>query len=348
MLAGAPRPHDLVVHRGHAREERRLPLVDGLEQQAELERRQQHQGAGREHVHGQAHGQAVDVEDRQGGEHDLAAALHLRIPRRGLVGVRDQVAVRQHRALRQPGRAAGVLQQGQVFRRRDHGLPHRTARGLQQVGELQHVGAGGQLGDELLPFLAHAAEGQVQRQPLARRQVVGQRGDDHVLQLGGSPRVGQPAVGPVVDDGHGRAAVGELVLQLRGRVERVVLDDHRTELEHGEEGDDGLRAVGQDQGHPVALAYAQVVQRAREPVDRRHEGLIRHRPAQKREGLAPREVVGRVVEQLGQGHVGDVHALGDTRRVPPHPGARVIFPGFAHLRIQALRPKVTLAISAAS
>ena len=58
------------------------------------------------------------------------------------------------------------------------------------------------------------------------------------------------------DDGL-RARVGELVLDLAGRVGGVGVDDDRAQLERAVEGDDELRQIGQHQGDAVTLADAE-------------------------------------------------------------------------------------------
>ncbi len=58
---------------------------------------------------------AVDVVDRQDAHHSLVRR-HF-VPRGDLLGVNEQVAMREHHALGQPGRAGGVDDQGFVIRR---------------------------------------------------------------------------------------------------------------------------------------------------------------------------------------------------------------------------------------
>ena len=61
----------------------------------------------------QVRGEREDVVQRQRGQHHLLAEAQERLPHlEALHRVRDQVAVREHRALRDAGRAAGVLQRG--------------------------------------------------------------------------------------------------------------------------------------------------------------------------------------------------------------------------------------------
>src|SRR3954470_9245544 len=66
------------------------------------------------------------------------------------------------------------------------------------------------------------------------------------------------------------------------------------------EGDDLLRAVGQNQSDPITLADAEAPQRAGEPVDGAQQPGVRHGAPEEHERLAVREALGGVVEQLGQ------------------------------------------------
>ena len=96
--------------RGRARQEAHHLL--GVEFRAE-----QHRGIGQEgHVRG--HEQAVRVVDRQGVDQDVVGRELPGVAQRE--GVRDEVAVRQHRTLGAPGRARRVEDGGEVVRL-DHG-----------------------------------------------------------------------------------------------------------------------------------------------------------------------------------------------------------------------------------
>ncbi len=62
------------------------------------------------------HGQREDVIERQRGDHQLFAAMQQRaVGGVHLLEVRQHVAVGEHRPFRNPGGAAGVLQEGQIL-----------------------------------------------------------------------------------------------------------------------------------------------------------------------------------------------------------------------------------------
>jgi hypothetical protein len=93
-------------HRRHGEEPADPEVLDEPERLGEVEAGHGHHGAalGQEAVHEDLH--AVDVEEREGGEAELALLeAHHRL---GLHEVGHQVAVREHHALRQPGRPRRV------------------------------------------------------------------------------------------------------------------------------------------------------------------------------------------------------------------------------------------------
>ena len=80
-------------------------------------------------------GESVHVEERHDREHAIALA-HRRVPRAALIRVRDQRAVGQHGAFRDAGRAAGVLEHGEIGRRDGHARGHAVVRDqLEQAGD---------------------------------------------------------------------------------------------------------------------------------------------------------------------------------------------------------------------
>src|SRR5881398_557851 len=79
------------------------------------------------------------------------------------------------------------------------------------------------------------------------------------------------------DDDDARARIGELVVELADRVQRVGRNDDGACLEASEERVDELRAVGKDEGDPVALADAEPLEAGGEPVGEVVDIPVRHR-----------------------------------------------------------------------
>ena len=88
----------------------------GGEHARRVERRERDERRGDAHRVAEAERQPERVEERQDAVDDLRAGRRAG-PRLPLDGVGDEVAVREHRALRRPRGAAGVLQQRDVGRR---------------------------------------------------------------------------------------------------------------------------------------------------------------------------------------------------------------------------------------
>ena len=106
--------------------------------------------------------------------------------------------------------------------------------------------------------------------------------------------------------------------QLLGRVERVALDDDRAEAHHGVEGDDVLRAVGQDQRDAVAACDPEVPKCLCGAGDLVAEFPVGGRGTVEVEGDAVREPLDGGVEEVAQALVGHLdlgrHAVGVAGR----------------------------------
>src|SRR5438132_915445 len=79
------------------------------------------------------------------------------------------------------------------------------------------------------------------------------------------------------DNDDARARIGELVVELADRVERIGRNNDGACLEASEERVDELRAVGKDKGDPVALADAEPLEAGGEPVGKVVDIPVRHR-----------------------------------------------------------------------
>ena len=170
---------------------------------------------------------------------------------------REQRAVREDRALGNAGRAAGILEDGDIL-----ALDGRRGKGLAR--------AFGQRGPEgrvarQRPCRHHfAAHDKIDDGPLHGAQHVAHAGDDHVLDL----RLGQGLLqdgGEILehDDGQ-RAGILQLMLELARRVERVDVDGDEARANDGGERDRILQHVRQHDGDAVALLEAFGLQPGRE------------------------------------------------------------------------------------
>ena len=126
---------------------------------------------------------------------------------------------------------------------------------------------------------------------------------------------------PVEHDGHARAVVQELFLQLVGGVERVVLDGDGADAQDRGDGDDVLRAVRQRDDNAVAWCDAEVLQGGSEAVDLLVEGLVGECFAHEPGGCAARVGGCGGIEQADEGVAAD-----DRVRVGPFGVVRK--PGF--------------------
>ena len=93
---------------------------------------------------------------------------------------------------------------------------------------------------------------QAQCQALDGRERRQQVDRDNVVDLDVGRELPDGRRGLVPGDDHAGLVVLELVAEFPGGVQRVVFHDDGAEAEYRVEGDDVLRAVRQDQGHPVA------------------------------------------------------------------------------------------------
>ncbi len=214
-----------------------------------VELREQHEPGAHRHREGEAQRESVGVEHRQDGVDDAAfAAADRGHPRARLLDVREQVAMRERRALRCARRAARVLDDREI-------VGGRLGVGGRKRRRSGHLLPGDRTADargESLPRLPRLGDRQAQGEPRQEGHglgdVDGDEGRD--LQIGRELLHGRDDLAP--HDGVLGAVVLELLAQLTRGVERVVLDDDGAEPQDRVEGDDVLRAVRQDDRDRVA------------------------------------------------------------------------------------------------
>ncbi len=217
-------------------------------------------GVGDADVH--AHGQAVAVKVGHDGQEDVLRlpALDPDVQRDG---IGDQVVVAELGALGAAGGAAGVDQGRDLVGIDLYGRRSGACcRPIQDVLEPVGVGVGGDVDLVALFFLLGQGEEELEQ----AGEILFDVGHDHAFQAGVAP----DALDAVVELAHYykglRARILEQVLDLAVDVERVAAYDDAADAPGGIGGDDKLGAVGQHDGHPVALADAQVLQSGGEAV----------------------------------------------------------------------------------
>ena len=198
----------------------------------------QHVLAADHHHHQAIHRQREDVVERQRGDDHRALLAHQRgEPRLVLQQRRDHVAMEQHRALRDAGGAAGVLQERNIVVAKGGRIERFVPAFIQGIFE----GNGARQlvrGNHLLQLADHQVDEQaLQPQQLAERghhDVPDRRARQYLLQH----------VGEVLED-HDRlgARIPELILQLARGVQGIDVHHRIAGAQHAEHGDRVLQAV---------------------------------------------------------------------------------------------------------
>ena len=281
-----------------------------------------------DHAPGRQHGevhhrrQPVDVEQRH-DRHDVVLAVVHRVaePGRALHGVRHERPVREHRALRRAGRAAGVLEERDVIGAYVGG----GVITFQGQDLLERDRAGVTLERHTVPVLLLLRERE-QRAEDGGHLLLDVRHDD-VADLRALARRLDRRVQARQDDDRLGARIGELVAQLGRRVERVAGHDDRADAQGAEERDHELRAVGEIDRDAVTLLYAERAkargESLRVPEQLRVRLLRVVEDRRRRIGVALRRVVEERVERDPRVVDRRRHVLVVVRRVLRRQGARL-------------------------
>ena len=255
------------------------------------------------------------MEQRQHRVDDLATIGEPRHPGTALSGVGTQVAMGEYGGLGPPGRAAGVLEQGDVGARRA-----RMGRGQRRPAQeaLPPADAGSGPGHR-----GPGPDGPRDRQPQGQPRESRQRGGEADRQHRGSTeRLDDPPHHRrhlVPGDHHARPVVGQLEGHLLLGVERVVLHHDRAQPERGVEGDHVLGTVRQHQGDPVPRADAQPAQALGGPGDLAAElGVRGGRPEEVESDQRGEPGRGRL-QEVDQRLLGDVDVQRHAGRVAARP-----------------------------
>jgi len=199
------------------------------------------------------------VEQRQDAEHALASRRALGVVRDDLLGIGEDVAMGQDRALGRSGRAAGILQHGDILGRDGDRFRRRRARQQARPGDVAAVGRH--------PRLLLALEDAVQR-GLAARQHLGEAAHNKRAKAAGLRHPGHLGVdvGDVDHEHHAGPGIADLMFELALDVERIVIDHHAARLEHRVIGDDSEGRVGQAQPDAISFGEAPRLQTSRQSV----------------------------------------------------------------------------------
>ena len=263
-LAGVLVVFEVFVQRRHAVEHRGLVLFHRLEDALGVGGGEQHQRLPLDQTVQHQNHLAVDMEKRQECDDHFLAFLEAR--KRGLAGDlgRNQIVVRKHHALRIAGGAARIRQRRDVGPGVDVDRGYARARLRQQLLQLMHVGALGNVRRAYLDVAEDLAEKSLAQKFLQPRQVFAHVGDDDVVQrrAGFLHLVEQN----VLANHHARAAVLQLELDFVAGIDRTDRGDGAAEFEHRKICDDELRTVQQIEADAVALFQAEPGERAGEAV----------------------------------------------------------------------------------
>ena len=324
--------HERHVDRRRAHEEGGTEAGDGPQQVGGRVARHRdgggRQGRGQDDV---AH-QAEDVEERHDAQegHGLAVfPVHMEDGQQLLHLGRD-AGMAQHGALGLAGGAARVLEQGQgvtgvlvsghaeAAADLDEIFP---AQHFLPVGHLRHLALTAGL-DAIQPV---EREGQTVRDVRDHGQAQGQTVAQG-LQLGPEQVQGHQHLGP---------GIIEMMQQLLFHIERVGHHGHGPGLHDAPEGDDGLRDVGQHDGHPLAGLDAAQAQGLGKAFRRFVQTAVGHLEILETDGQTVAVRPGGHVQQRGQMHgPDDAFRVLVTRKMPPPAGALTVVQDIFHGAVQ--------------
>ena len=240
------------------------------------------------------------------------------------------------------GRDAGMAQHGAL------GPARGAARVLEQGQGVAGVRVGGHAeaaadADEILPAQDRLPVGHLRHLPLAagldavepverEGQAVGDARDHDQAQ--GQAFAQGLQLGPEQVQGHQhfRPGVVEVVQQFLLHIERIGHDGHGPGLHDAPEGDDGLRDVGQHDGHPLARPDPAQAQGLGEVFRRLMQAAVGHLEILETDGQTLAVGPGGPVQQQGQMHgPDDAFHVFMARKMPPPAGALCV-------RLQAVFP----------
>ncbi len=322
---------DAFEHRRDAGHQRDGPSSVGGEERGDVEPRQEDDGRGDGHAEDQDSRQAERVEEGEDAGFDLGAAFDYRHPGQGLGRVGREVPVGERHRLGHAGRAAGVDEHRQVVEARPAGQLLAAQGGGLADGAVEGQNAVRDAPAQPPALFARRAHRQAEQKPrdvgkLAREvdRQVGPCVDASVRR--------QAFQGLLPHDRDPRAVPVQLLAQLRGRCQRIVLGDRRPQRQAGVEGHDVLRAVGHDERDDVPGAHARAMERPGRLAGLMVELRVRYGPSEEVHGDPVRIVARRLGEEAVEGRRRLLDARRDARRV-----MRTLGGAIAHVRFLSLR-----------
>ncbi len=331
------------MHRRDAREDGDLLQRDVLRHSGRIEARVQDELGSQAQAENQDDRKRVDVEQRQDAQNALfafpqrgrlAARQHFHVLRAG----RGQIGVGQHRALGRAGRAAGVLDDRDRLGRIAEGMGLIAPVVVEEVAERDAA--------LVVPdFRQHALRRHERLHRTRRERVFGEFADDEPLQ----PRRGEKLLrlrverGEVEGDEDVRLAVLDLEFERPQRVERRIVDDRPTGLQHAEKGDHVMGGVRQIEADMHAGPDAELLEARRgaigEPLEFRIRDPLVHE-LKRRERAELRAVVSRMLwngRDVDRRVPADAGGIGLQPRLSVHRLPRVSSSLFLRLRADSER-----------
>lgn len=315
---------DPLEHRGDADEEGDGAPAVRIEGQSGIEFGQDHLGGGEANGRAQEEGESEGVEVGQEAVKGLGALVEHPHPEHALVHIRADIAVGQGSGLRYAVRTRCVEDYGAVGA---HGMRIKLVnRGRAGHGPIPRAGGIGNIGSQLIAGLLRALDRQGEKRPLGDGHVRRQIDSENSAEPGGG--IEGVSIGALLpDDGDPAAMAHELVVDLRGGGERIMLGGHRADSHAGIEGDQCLRTIRQGDRHDITRTHSGVDEDPRCFENLTVDLRVGERIAEEVEGVPIGIEPGGIIEQCEEGALphGDlpwggvvllVGLLGDARHVP--------------------------------
>jgi hypothetical protein len=235
-------------------------------------------------------------------------------PRARLQQVRDDVPVQKHRSLGDPGRTAGVLQKCDVLVRDGRVLELATAAFRERFGQAHRSRQ-----TPARNHLLHVAQHEVD-QDAFQSEHLADAGDDDLFDRGLPDHFLHRIREVLDDDDHLRAAVGQLVLELPRRIQRIGVHDGATRTQDAEETHRVLKNVGHHErdarAFPEPAPLQERSERGRQAVELGKSDRLAHAGV----GSARTEIRDDAIEHVTHRRVGvDIDVRGDAFRVRLEP-----------------------------
>ncbi len=254
------------------------------------------------------------MEERQDGEHTLLARHAVRKPAQALQRVGDEIEMRERSPFGKTGRAARILQHGDIAPRVDR-QRHEGAVIRDEIAELDMR--------LVMRRMSHvAAPEELIKQALGLRQDRRHRAEHDLAHAAAAQQGGDLGIDLLHVERHHDlgAGIGGELADLLLDIEWVKIDDGAAGFEHGEIGDDVVRGIGQDEAHPHALLDAERGEALGGAAHQRTDFTIAIALAEKIEAGTIGKAPGAVFEELVERLLGEFRVPVDAGRIGRQPG----------------------------